>query len=211
MPKKGFFITFEGMEGSGKSTQVGLLASRMKEEGLDIVVTREPGGTRIGELIRNITHGRENVDLTAVTEAYLMSGARAQLVREIIKPALIDGKIVIADRFIDSSLAYQGYGRGLGAETIWQLNHLAIDGVNINLTVLLDVPVEVGFARRNETNKIDRLDLQQKDFYDRVHRGYEELAQKYKDRFIVIDSTKSIEEVEKEIWKKVKKEVINFE
>lgn len=199
----GFFITFEGVEGSGKSTQVGLLASRMKEEGKDLVVTREPGGTRIGELIRNITHGRENVDLTAVAEAYLMSAARAQLVREIIRPALLDGKIVIADRFIDSSLSYQGYGRELGEETIWQLNQLAIDNVIPNLTILLDVPVDIGFNRRNGTDKVDRLDLQQKDFYDRVYEGYRKLSEKYKERYFVVDGSRSIEEVEKIIWERV--------
>lgn len=201
---KGFFITFEGVEGSGKSTQVGLLASRMKEEGYDLVVTREPGGTRIGELIRNITHGRENVDLTAAGEAYLMAAARAQLVREIIRPALIDNKFVIADRFIDSSLAYQGYGRNLGEEIIWDLNRLAIDDVIPNLTILLDVPVEVGFARRNGTDKIDRLDLQQKDFYDRVYKGYKNIAVKYKERYFVVDGNKSIEEIAEVIWEKVK-------
>ncbi len=205
---KGFFITFEGVEGSGKSTQVGLLSGRIKEEGKDLVVTREPGGTRIGELIRNITHGRENVDLVTVTEAYLMSAARAQLVREIIRPALLDGKIVIADRYIDSSLAYQGYGRELGEECIWQLNILAIDDIIPHLTILLDVPVEIGFNRRNGTDKVDRLDLQQKDFYDRVYNGYRKLAEKNKNRYFVLDGSKSIEEVEKIIWERVKKEVI---
>lgn len=206
---KGFFITFEGVEGSGKSTQVGLLASRMKEEGMNIVVTREPGGTRIGELIRNITHGRENVDLTAVAEAYLMSAARAQLVREIIRPALIDGKIVIADRFVDSSLAYQGYGRELGGEIIWSLNKLALDDVFPNLTILLDISPQAGFARRNGTDKIDRLDLQQKDFYERVYHGYQKLAGKFKERYFVVDSTKSIEEVEEKIWERVKSKFKN--
>src|SRR3989338_10286262 len=104
---QGFFISFEGVEGSGKSTQVGLLASKLREEGKDIVVTREPGGTRIGEQIRDITHNRENVDLTASAETYLMAASRAQHVRDIIHPALAAGKIVISDRFIDSSLAYQ--------------------------------------------------------------------------------------------------------
>lgn len=202
---KSLFISFEGLEGSGKSTQAALLASRLKEEGFDILVTREPGGTRIGELIRNITHGRENVDLTAVTEAYLMAASRAQHIREIIRPALEAGKIVIADRFIDSSLSYQGYGRELGEETIEQLNHLAIDGILPNLTIFLDVPLEVGFSRRNHTEKIDRLDLQQKDFYERVYRGYKKLAEKYKERYFVVDSTKSIEEVAGKIWKKVRK------
>lgn len=204
---KGFLITFEGMEGSGKSTQVGLLGSKLKEEDYEIVVTREPGGTRIGELIRNITHGRENVDLTAISEAYLMASSRAQIVRELIRPALIDGKIVIVDRFLDSSLAYQGYGRDLGVETIEQLNNLAIDAVFPDLTILLDLPPQAGFARRNGTEKIDRLDLQQKDFYERVYLGYKKLAEKYKERYFVVDSSKSIEEVANIIWNEVKKRI----
>lgn len=199
-----FFISFEGLEGSGKSTQAGLLGSKLKEEGKEIVVTREPGGTRIGELIRNITHSRENVDLTAVSEAYLMAASRAQHVREIIKPALLSGKIVIADRFIDSSLVYQGFGRELGEETITQLNNLAVENVMPDVTFFLDVPPEIGFARRNETSKIDRLDLQQKDFYDRVYKGYKKLAEIYKERIVIINSTKTIVEVSQNIWSIIK-------
>ena len=204
---KGFFISFEGLEGSGKSTQVGLLGSRLKEGGRQIVVVREPGGTRIGELIRHITHDKENVDLTAVAEAYLMASARAQLVREIIKPALDAGKIVIADRFVDSSYAYQGYGRESGLSTIEQLNNLAIDGAIPNITFFLDVSPLVGFARRNNTDKIDRLDLQQKDFYERVYQGYKTIAEKYKERYIVIGSTRPIEWVKDVIWKEVYKKL----
>jgi dTMP kinase len=207
---KGILITFEGVEGSGKSTQAGLLASKLKEEGYEIVVTREPGGTRIGELIRNITHGRENVDLTAACEAYLMAASRAQLVREIIRPALMDGKIVLVDRYIDSSLVYQGDGRILGEKTMEDLNSLAIEGVMPDLTIFLDVPSEVGFGRRNGTEKIDRLDLQQKDFYDRVYAGYKKLAEKYKERFVVVDSSKPVAEVAGEIWERVKTKISNF-
>jgi len=205
MKGKGLFISFEGLEGSGKSTQAGLLGSRLKEEGYEIVVTREPGGTRIGEAIRDITHGKENVDLTAVAEAYLMAASRAQHVREIIKPAFEAGKIVIADRYIDSSLAYQGYGRQLGEEVIEKLNNLALENMTPNLTFFLDLSVEIGFSRRNHSEKIDRLDLQQKDFYDRVYAGYKKLADKYKTRFITIDSNKSIKEVAGEIWQDVRK------
>lgn len=201
---KGFFITFEGVEGSGKSTQVGLLASRLREDGKEIVVTREPGGTRIGELIREITHSKGNVDLTAVSETYLMSASRAQHVREIISPALQIGKIVICDRFIDSSLAYQGYGRQLGEEVIEELNKLALDSIMPDMTILLDVMPKIGFARRNQTDKIDRLDLQKEGFYNRVYAGYHEIAKKYKDRFYVVDSTKSIKEVADIIWERVK-------
>ncbi|MBI3954926.1 dTMP kinase [Candidatus Gottesmanbacteria bacterium] len=201
---QGFFISFEGVEGSGKSTQVGLLASRLREAGKNIVVTREPGGTRIGELIREITHSKDNVDLTAVAETYLMSASRAQHVREIIKPALQIGKIVICDRFIDSSLAYQGYGRELGEEVIEQLNKLALDSIMPDLTILLDVIPKIGFARRNQTDKIDRLDLQKEDFYNRVYTGYQRIAKKFKGRFYIVDSINPISEVADIIWEKVK-------
>lgn len=197
------FITFEGLEGSGKSTQAGLLGGKLKEKGYSIVVTREPGGTRIGEEIRNITHSRENVDLTAVAESYLMAASRAQHIREIIKPALDNGKIVICDRFIDSSLAYQGYGRKLGLSTIVQLNHEAIDGIWPDLTIFLDVPIKVGFARRNGTDKIDRMDLQQKEFYERVYEGYLTLVKKYTERIIPVDASKAISEVAKKVEKLV--------
>lgn len=202
MSKK-LFITFEGIEGSGKSVQVGLLASKLREQGFDIVVTREPGGTRIGEEIRAITHNPENVDLTAAAEAYLMAASRAQHVREIIRPALNEGKIVISDRYLDSSLAYQGYGRGLGVKEILNLNKLAIEDIRPDITILLDLPPKIGFERRNNTKKIDRLDLQQQDFYERVRRGYLKLAKKEKERFVIIDANKTIEEIRKLVWQKV--------
>ncbi len=201
------FITFEGMEGSGKSTQVGKLASKLREEKYSIEVVREPGGTRVGELMRHITHDRENVDLTAVSEVYLMAASRAQLVREIIRPALDSQKIVIADRFIDSSLAYQGFGRNLGEEVVTSINKLALDGVFPIVTVFLDITPEEGFKRRNGTEKIDRLDLQQSEFYERVYQGYKSLAEKYKERYVVVDGTKSIEVVAGEIWREIKSKI----
>ena len=204
MKGKGLFIVFEGLEGSGKSTQAGLLASCLLEEGFDIKATREPGGTRIGELIRQITHSKDNVDLTAVAESCLMAASRAQHVREIIRPALDSGKIVISDRFVDSSLAYQGYGRELGEEKIAALNKMAVEEVIPDIVIFLDVLPEIGFKRRNGTSKIDRLDLQQNDFYLRVYEGYIKLAGKNKDKYFVVDSSKSIEEVSRVIWQKVK-------
>ena len=204
MKKKNLFIVFEGLEGSGKSTQAGLLASRLLEEGFDIKATREPGGTRIGELIRQITHSKDNVDLTAVAESCLMAASRAQHVREIIRPALDSGKIVISDRFVDSSLAYQGYGRELGEGKITALNKMAVGEVIPDIVIFLDVLPEIGFKRRNGTSKIDRLDLQQNDFYLRVYEGYIKLAGKNKDKYFVVDSSKSIEEVSRVIWQKVK-------
>ena len=204
MKKKNLFIVFEGLEGSGKSTQAGLLASRLLEEGFDIKATREPGGTRIGELIRQITHSKDNVDLTAVAESCLMAASRAQHVREIIRPALDSGKIVISDRFVDSSLAYQGYGRELGEGKITALNKMAVEEVIPDIVIFLDVLPEIGFKRRNGTSKIDRLDLQQYDFYLRVYEGYKELAGKNKEKYFVVDSSKSIEAVSHIIWQKVK-------
>lgn len=205
MAKRGFFLVFEGVEGAGKSVQVGLLASKLREQGYPVMVTREPGGTRIGEQIRTITHNQENVDLDPKAEAYLMAASRSQHVAEIIEPALEDGKIVICDRFTDSSIAYQGYGRGLGPDTIRDLNQLAINGAVADLVILLDVPVDVGLARREGSVKKDRMDLQQKDFYQRVHRGYLELAKSAPAQYVVIDATAPVAAVASKVWEAVKK------
>lgn len=201
---RGFFIVFEGGEGSGKSIQVEILASHLREDGHAVTVTREPGGTRIGEQIRAITHNSENVDLDAVTEAYLMAASRAQHVRELIEPALEAGKVVVCDRFVDSNIAYQGYGRKLGEDTIRRLNELAIDGAFPDIVIILDVPPSVGLDRRIKSVKVkDRLDLQQKDFYDRVYQGYLALAEKDPERYVIIDSARSIEDVAMHVWKTV--------
>ncbi len=205
MNKRGFFIVFEGVEGSGKSVQAGLLASHLREQGYPVLVTREPGGTRIGEQIRSITHNQENVDLDARAEAYLMAASRSQHVTEIIEPALEEGKVVVCDRFVDSNIAYQGYGRGLGADTIRDLNHLAVNGAVPDLVILLEVPVEVGLARREGSVKKDRMDLQQKDFYQRVHQGYLELAKSNPRQYVVIDATAGVEVVAVKVWEAVKK------
>ena len=204
--KRGYFITFEGGEGAGKSIQVEILASHLREEGYPIVVTREPGGTRIGEQIRSITHNQENVDMEATTEAYLMAAARAQHVTQIIEPALAAGKIVLCDRFVDSSISYQGYGRKLGADTITSLNALAVNGAKPDLTLLLSVPPRIGQKRRSKSAKTnDRLDLQQHDFYSRVHDGYLALANKERNRYVVINAEESIVNVAQTIWNEVEK------
>lgn len=200
MIKKGFFITFEGLEGSGKSTQLSMLAGKLKEKGYVIVSTREPGGTRIGEKIRSITHDRENVDITRVAETYLMAAARAQHVREIIRPALETKKIVLCDRYLDSSVAYQGYGREIGEEKVLKLNELAVDLMYPDLTILLDCGPLIALKRRNQTDKIDRLDLQQPDFYERVHTGYHELLKKHPERIYQIDSSRPIDDVARDVW-----------
>ncbi len=200
--KRGLFIVFEGGEGAGKSVQVQMLANRLRDRGMNVVVTREPGGTRIGEQIRVITHDRANVDLDPVAEAYLMAASRAQHVRETIAPALAEGKIVISDRFVDSSIAYQGYGRNLGAEEITALNELAVNGVKADMVILLDAPPSVGLARLGKSTKQkDRLDMQQKDFYERVRAGYLTLAKNNPSRYVVVDAAKSLQDVASSIWK----------
>jgi dTMP kinase len=199
--KRGLFIVFEGGEGAGKSVQTKLLTDKLRGAGKTVVVTREPGGTRIGEQIRVITHNTENVDLNPVAEAYLMAASRAQHVRETIAPALSDGKIVISDRFVDSSIAYQGYGRNLGGKEIATLNELAINGAKPDLVILLDAPPTVGLARlEKEGKQKDRLDMQQKDFYMRVHAGYLTLAKNNPTRYVVVDATKPIEDVASSVW-----------
>ena len=204
--KRGYFITFEGGEGAGKSIQVEILVSHLHEEGYSVVVTREPGGTRIGEQIRAITHNQENVDLEAIAEAYLMAASRAQHVAQLIEPALEAGKIVVCDRYVDSSIAYQGYGRKLGADTIKSLNTLAINGAVPDFTILLHISPEVGLKRRAKSRKgVDRLDMQQHDFYTRVSEGYLALAKQNPSRYVVIDAGKSIEVVAGAVWESVKK------
>ena len=203
--KRGFFISFEGGEGAGKSIQVEILASHLHEENYSVVVTREPGGTRIGEQIRAITHSQENVDLEPNAEAYLMAAARAQHVSQIIEPAIVAGKIVVCDRYVDSSIAYQGYGRKLGPDVIERLNELAVNGARPDLTILLSIPTDLGMKRRGKSEKFkDRLDLQQKDFYERVHTGYAQLAKKDPSRYTIVDATRSIEVIASDIWKVVK-------
>lgn len=203
--KRGLFITFEGGEGAGKSIQVEILASHLFEEGYEVTITREPGGTRIGEQIRAITHNTENVDLHPITEAYLMSAARAQHVAQIIEPSVEAGKIVVCDRFVDSSIAYQGYGRKLGPEIITHLNDLAVNGAKPDLTILLKVSPEVGLKRRYKSSKPkDRLDMQERGFYERVEQGYETLAKEHHDRYVVIEANSSIEVVSRAVWDSVK-------
>jgi len=206
--KRGFFIVFEGGEGAGKSVQAEFLTNRLRSMGYKVVVTREPGGTRIGEQIRAITHNPENVDLDPVAEAYLMAASRAQHVRETIEPALVDGKIVVSDRFVDSNIAYQGYGRALGEDVIEKLNVLAVNGAHPDAVILLNILPTLGHARlEKEGKRKDRLDMQQMDFYQRVHRGYLALAKKFPNRYVVIDATGSIEEVASSLWQALSKKL----
>jgi len=204
MKKRKLFVTFEGGEGSGKTTQIRRLAKRLEKEKYAHVVTREPGGTSIGEKIRKITHNPDNAELCDIAEAYLMVAARAQHVHEVIKPALKAKKIVICDRFLDSTLAYQGIGRGLGVEQMEELNKLAVDKLEPDVTVYLDITPKQGIKRKLESRgKPDRLDQQKDDFYIKIYRGYRKLIQKSSGRFFVLDAESELNVLEEKIWNAV--------
>lgn len=194
--QKGYFITFEGPEGSGKSTQVNGLASFLREKGLTVITTREPGGTDIGEEIRTILHSNRNHHMSVVTEALLYQAARAQLVRDVIRPALSLGHIVLSDRYGDSSTAYQGGGRELGFERIQDLNAFSTSRLVPDLTFFIHVPINVGMMRRRRSGKINRMDAQTNEFYNRVESAYQQLMNDdTTGRWVQIDGTRPVPEV----------------
>ena len=172
----GLFITFEGADGSGKSTQLRFLAKYLEECGVSVVRTREPGGCPVAEKIREILLDRES-EMDAITEAMLYAAARAAHVRQVIRPALDAGRVVLCDRFIHSSLAYQGYGRGLGTELVRQINAPAMDGCRPDVTVFINVPPERAFERMNEHKVHDRLESEDLSFHQRVFDGFTQLSQ----------------------------------
>ncbi len=191
------FITFEGPEGSGKTSVIKAVRDYLVSEGYDILTTREPGGTRIAEDIRNIILSKENTEMNAYTEALLYAASRSQHFTEIILPALEKGQIILCDRFIDSSLAYQGYGRDLGIDAVYEINRFGIGNHLPDVTIFIDVPPAVGLKRvfENTGRKVDRLDLETVEFHEKVYQGYLLLAEKFKERFIVVDGTNPVETV----------------
>jgi dTMP kinase len=200
---KGLFITFEGGEGSGKSTQVARLAARLRALGKTVVTTREPGGTPIGEEIRQLLqYSKSGHAMFPHTEALLFCAARAQHVRQLIAPALDSGAVVISDRFADSTTVYQGVARKLDARTIAQLNEFAIGDCRPHLTLLLDLDVRLGLERSLQRQMtFDRMQQQQFDFYERVREGYLALASQEPKRIQVVDAAPPADEVERAIWK----------
>lgn len=199
---QGIFISMEGPDGSGKSTQIELLKAYLKKKGYDeIIITREPGGTVISEAIRGIILNKDFSEMSYMTEALLYASARAQLVSQVIKPALEAGKAVISDRFVDSSAVYQGMARGLGVEEVYNINSYAIQGIMPQLTIHMDLPAKVGISRKKEQAELDRMELETIEFHEKVAEGYRELAKRSPDRIKSIDATQDIQTIHEIIVK----------
>jgi len=206
----GFFITFEGTEGCGKSTHIGRLAERLRGEGHAVRALREPGGTESGEQIRQLLkHGPKN--LTAEAELLLMNASRAQLVREVIRPSLEAGEIVLCDRFYDSTTVYQGSGRGLDAARVRAVIDFAVGELQPDLTILLKIPLEISEQRRANRRGSDRFESADRDFFRRIEAGYAALAEAHPRRVRVIDAHRPLEIVQREIWATVSGAIKNCE
>lgn len=205
----GLFISIEGPDGSGKTTIAKMVVDKLNSEGYKTLYTREPGGVKIAENIRDIILDVKNTNLDARCEALLYAASRRQHLVEKVIPALNDGYIVISDRFVDSSLAYQGYARGIGIDEVYSINMFAIDKAWPDLTILLDISPSVGLKRimENRQNEINRLDLEDINFHNKVHQGYEIIKEKYKDRITLVDANKFVDEVFNQVYKLVKNKI----
>ena len=201
---KGIFITIEGTDGGGKSTQIERLVKYFESIGRQTVVTREPGGTSIGEKLRNILLDPENSEMTDLTEALLYAASRAQHIEEKIIPAVRAGKVVICDRFLDSSIVYQGYARGLDIEMIKTINSFAVDKIKPDLTLFFDIRPEIGILRKKNMHDLDRLEMEKLDFHNRVYEGYKAILKENPERIKRIDAERTVEEVYDEVIKAVK-------
>lgn len=201
----GLFITFEGPDGSGKSTQARLLAERLRRDGYPVLETVEPGGTPIGQQIRRILLDPANRELRPIPELLLMFAARAQNVEQSVLPALAEGKIVVSDRFTDSSIAYQGAGHGLGWETVLEVDRIACHGLVPDLTLCIDIDTETGLARAHSRNQQHEMRYEQQaaDFHQRVRAAYHELARREPLRFRLIDGNGSPDDIAVKVWQEV--------
>lgn len=196
MANRGLFITFEGTDGAGKTTQIQRLSTDLRRTGYDVCLTREPGGTPISEQIRDMLLNPDHGEMAATTELLLYAASRAQHVSEVIKPALEVGKIVISSRFADAMVVYQGYGRGLDLERIHHLNQIATDGLTPDVTFVLDLPVEIGLQRvQNSRGGLDRLEREKIEFHRRLRDGYQTLAKQEPQRLKIIDAQVAPERV----------------
>ncbi|TET48617.1 MAG: dTMP kinase [Actinomycetota bacterium] len=205
---KGLFITFEGLDGSGKTTQIALLADYLKRKGREVITTIEPGGTTLGDRIRQILLDKNNAGMSHKAETFLFEASRAELVSKVIAPALDSGKIIICDRFFDSTIAYQGIARGLGAEKVMELSLWATDGIVPDLTFLLSVDVEGGEKRLSGSSKNrDRIESEEEKFKQRIFDGYIELARKYSGRIVLIDARQKIKTIFNQIRERVDREL----
>ncbi|MBU1298733.1 MAG: dTMP kinase [Bacteroidetes bacterium] len=200
-------ISFEGLDFSGKTTQIKLLVDRLKSAGHDTVLVREPGGTPISEKIRNILLDNKNKEMTQIAELFLFSAARNQLVNQVILPSMKDGKIVICDRFYDSTTAYQGYGRGINIEAITKINEIATMRTKPDLTFFIDIPINEITKRRLSANTsiIDRMESSGEKFYEKVRNGYLEIAKNEPERFFVINGLQDVNTIHDTIWKIISK------
>ncbi len=207
------FITFEGPEGSGKTTQIELLRGYLEEKGYPVLATREPGGTSIGNQIRAVLLDPRNTEMLPASEALLFSAARAQIVHQVIRPHLAQGGIALCDRYADSTLAYQGYGHGLELEMLHAITALATEGLKPDLTVYLDIDVEEGLRRKLAAHKAgnaewNRLDRQETAFHRRVREGYLQMAAREPDRWLVIDATQLLEAIQASIRARVEAKLV---
>lgn len=204
MPNHGLLITLEGGEGGGKTTQAVRLRDQLTKAGHDVIVLREPGGTAISEQIREVVLSSKNVGMAFTTEVLLFQAARAQIYREIVLPSLEAGKVVVMDRSRDSSVVYQGMVRGFGKDLIDQLNNISTKNTYPDLTLLLDLPIEIGLGRRAESGDMNRLDMESKQFHQQVRDAYLTLAKAdASGRWIVIDASKDIDVVAAAVWQAV--------
>lgn len=201
MVPKGIFITLEGPDGAGKSTQVENIKSYFENAGREVVVSREPGGTPISEKLRNIVLDNGNAEMDDITEMLVYAAARAQHVSEKIRPALDKGSVVVCDRFVDSSIAYQGYGRNLG-DQVGEVNRYATGGLAPDVTFFMDLDPEIGRSRIGKDVR-DRLEQQKLDFHYRVYEGYKAICEKYPERVVRIDATRTIDEIKEDIYSKL--------
>lgn len=203
------FITFEGVEGCGKSSVLAKVYEELKKEGYDVIQTREPGGVKIAEEIRKILLDKENTMMDKRTEALLFAASRRQHLIEKVWPALKENKIVLSDRFIDSSLAYQGGGDGIGVNEVLKVNLFATENTFPDLTILFDIDPRIGLARinKNANREVNRLDVKELDFYDTIRTTFLELAKEYKNRFIIIDASMDFESVYQTVLKIIKEKL----